>query len=104
MLRSIRGHFCRNALALLGLATIAALAIPTPASAAVTCTRNGSTLEVVVVGTGAQYAGIRMDSAPNPDEIEVFSTFDLSIEQACPGPPATAANTEAITIDDPGGP
>ena len=94
----------RRVAALVGLAGVAALAIPASASAATTCNLAGDVLQVDVTGTGDQVAGVRMNEVPNPDEVEVFSDVDLTTEIACTGGPPTVANTNAIDIadEDPG--
>jgi hypothetical protein len=80
------------------VATLAILALPSTASAAVSCDLTGGTLTVNVTGTGDQTAGLKMVNGGT--EVGVFSDLGTSVPQLCNVNPVPAATTDSIQVTD----
>src|SRR5688500_2433475 len=81
-----------------GFAAAAALALPSSASAAVSCNLAANVLTVEVTGTGDQVVGLEMVNGGT--EIGVFNDFSLTTQQACNMNPVPAATTTSIQVND----
>ena len=88
----------RGVLAAAGLMAVAALAVPAPASATVSCNLTGGVLTVDVTGTGSQQVGLELLSGGT--EIGVFSDIATPTQQGCNVDPILASGTDRIQIAD----
>lgn len=77
---------------------VAAVAVPSSASAAVSCTLSAGTLTVSVTGTGDQTAGLRLENSGT--EIGVFHSIDFTGGTENCGTTPTPANTNTIAVSD----
>jgi hypothetical protein len=81
-----------------GMATIAALALPSAASAAVTCSLSSGVLDVSI-SSGTTQVSIQRGTGGGSNDIDVYDGFFNGTLQACTGSP-TVSNTDSIQIND----